>query len=281
MKDNIFKHFMRLLLRKQIQPVIGPKQGTIQQSAGTVFQVRLSKHAGRCYVYDKKRRGERIGGNTVALTFMEVVQGYLSSALEVAVPLHVMQLQARGGPSQEDVDSCAAIAELLGSKGDLLMFRGRKRGETADVFNALARGIAILSFCPGGVTLFGEHWESRKEAGSDDSASFMKRLLRTRMRVLRYVLKAPSVPVKLRRSATPAHRHQSRAEFCVFLSCNGSTFTGEPVSPNPQAEISKSRTERCSGRQRLKLESLAQSYWRKYTMPGQKEIRNKHATLWP
>ena len=27
MKDNFFKHFMRLLLRKQIQPVIGPKQG--------------------------------------------------------------------------------------------------------------------------------------------------------------------------------------------------------------------------------------------------------------
>ena len=102
----------------------------------------------------------------MALTDMEVVKSHLSTALETAVPLHVMQLQARGGPSQEDVDSCAAISEILGSKGDLLMFRGGKRGETAQVFNALARGIAVLSFCPGGVTLFGEHWESRREVGN-------------------------------------------------------------------------------------------------------------------
>jgi hypothetical protein len=37
---------------------------------------------------------------------------------------------------------------------------GKKPGETAKVFNALAESIGVLSFAPGGVTAFGNHWES-------------------------------------------------------------------------------------------------------------------------
>jgi hypothetical protein len=35
--------------------------------------------------------------------------------------------------------------------------------EVAEIFNGLARALAVLSFVPGGVTLFGSHWETKTE----------------------------------------------------------------------------------------------------------------------
>lgn len=93
----------------------------------------------------------------------------LSIFLQVAVPLHFLEMQELEDSLtdeqftrrvQADAENCA---NLLAEKGDLLMFCGKKRGETAMVFNALARGIALMSMCPGGVKVFGTHWEYRVE----------------------------------------------------------------------------------------------------------------------
>ena len=85
----------------------------------------------------------------------------LPIALSAAVPLWIMEIEACGGPTVEDLISSRAFAETLGERGDILQFRGGKPGETAKLFSQAARAIAILSFCPGGVTLFGEHWEAK------------------------------------------------------------------------------------------------------------------------
>ena len=85
---------------------------------------------------------------------------FLSAALSVAVPLHIYELRLSGGPTDADIIACRAFADDLGSHGDVLLFGSKKKGETADLFNRLARAIAVLSFCPGGVHLFGEHWTS-------------------------------------------------------------------------------------------------------------------------
>lgn len=85
----------------------------------------------------------------------------LASALDCAVALRILEIQQRGGPTDSDWDRAREIGQLLGEKGDLLMFTGKKKGESAKVFNETAYGIAILSFCPGGVKLFGRHWVSR------------------------------------------------------------------------------------------------------------------------
>ena len=87
----------------------------------------------------------------------------LAIALSAAVPLHIMMLQEQGGPLKEQLASCEEIAHHLGEKGDVLLFGGGKIGEAADVFNAVAQGLAMLAFCPGRVTLFGEHWEAGEE----------------------------------------------------------------------------------------------------------------------
>ena len=85
----------------------------------------------------------------------------LASALSAAVPLYIMQLKAKGGPSDADCFEATAFGEVLAEKGDVLFFGSKKKGEAADLFNRCARSISVLSFVNGGITLFGQHWESK------------------------------------------------------------------------------------------------------------------------
>lgn len=86
----------------------------------------------------------------------------LSITLSAAVLLRVMEYKQRGGPTDADRERARAFATTLGEKGDILQFRGAKKGETAAVFNGLASSIAILAFCPGGVTFMGELYDASK-----------------------------------------------------------------------------------------------------------------------
>ncbi|WP_329013149.1 hypothetical protein OG271_03880 [Micromonospora rifamycinica] len=81
-------------------------------------------------------------------------------ALQAAVPLWILDLAALPPALRDDrIRRWAAdSADTVAHKGDILQFRGGKRGETAAVFNALARGIAAAAYLPGGITAFGEHW---------------------------------------------------------------------------------------------------------------------------
>ena len=102
---------------------------------------------------------------------MSNTQTPLSISLFVAVPLRIMEILERDGPSKEDMARAQKASDLLGAKGDLLMFKGKKEGETAKVFNEIAFSIAVLSFCPGGVTVFNTNW---------DAQNFKERLYRKR-----------------------------------------------------------------------------------------------------
>lgn len=75
--------------------------------------------------------------------------------LEIAVPLWIDKLRAyteaeRYAMARED-------GQHIASHGDNLMFRS-KPGASADAFNALARGLAIAAYQPGGVSFGGGHW---------------------------------------------------------------------------------------------------------------------------
>ena len=84
----------------------------------------------------------------------------LSIALSAAVPLHIMEMQRTGGVTDHDLETVRAFSEVLGAKGDMLLFRSKRPQEGADLFNQLARAIAVLAHCPGGVRCFGQHWEA-------------------------------------------------------------------------------------------------------------------------
>jgi hypothetical protein len=83
----------------------------------------------------------------------------LTIALEAAIPLWQMKLKKL--PWSEVLSRVKGVADLIGSKGDILQFGGGKKGEVAKVFNRAAEGIAVMSFLPGGVTIFGQHWEDQ------------------------------------------------------------------------------------------------------------------------
>jgi hypothetical protein len=46
---------------------------------------------------------------------------------------------------------------MIAAHGDAIMFR--EKGTTAKAFNALAEAVALLAYCPGGITIFDQHWE--------------------------------------------------------------------------------------------------------------------------
>jgi hypothetical protein len=71
--------------------------------------------------------------------------------LDTAVPLKIIALWQNGGPQDSDFRSCAKLADMIQDMP--VIVTGQER-------NAMARGIAILSFIPGGVEIFGRHWKA-------------------------------------------------------------------------------------------------------------------------
>lgn len=82
----------------------------------------------------------------------------LQASLEAAVPLYIAELEAQGGPDEHDIASCQEIASEIGAHGDALMFR--VKGKTAQLFNKLAFGLAVMAFCPNGVEFLGVRWRA-------------------------------------------------------------------------------------------------------------------------
>lgn len=87
--------------------------------------------------------------------------GLLGIALSAAVPLRMLELAKLDPVTRERVIArwAADAVEPVASRGDILMYRSKTRGATAEVFNHLAKGLAALAWSPGGVTFQGQHWE--------------------------------------------------------------------------------------------------------------------------
>lgn len=84
----------------------------------------------------------------------------LIPSLQAAVPLWADQLRALDDDTRAELMRRwqDAAWEPLAHMSDVGMMGGGTKGEAAAWFNHLARAIAALSFCPGGVTVFGVHW---------------------------------------------------------------------------------------------------------------------------
>ncbi|MEV8335072.1 hypothetical protein [Streptomyces niveus] len=81
----------------------------------------------------------------------------LVETLRIAVPLHIAELSRLKPAALQRL--AVEAAGVIGSKGDVLQFVSPKKGEAAQAFNALARGLAAASLIAwGGVTFAGLHW---------------------------------------------------------------------------------------------------------------------------
>lgn len=88
------------------------------------------------------------------------VEVLLDAALEAAVPLRIAIL-GRLDPAELSWrmrDAGPRLADVIAAHGDDLLFRSKRKGESATTFNAVADGLALLAFCPGGVTWRGRTW---------------------------------------------------------------------------------------------------------------------------
>lgn len=84
-------------------------------------------------------------------------------SLQIAVPLQIAEIRAKGGPNDFQWEWARDFADELGERGDILQFKGERKGETATIFSRFAFALAIMAFVPGGVKFAGLHFEATAE----------------------------------------------------------------------------------------------------------------------
>ena len=93
-------------------------------------------------------------GATDALTAKARTMGAI---LEILLDVAVQQMEARGGPVEEDYAYSRQIGEELAGSGDALMFGGATGG-TRTGTGRIARALAPMAWHPGGLALGGRVW---------------------------------------------------------------------------------------------------------------------------
>lgn len=88
---------------------------------------------------------------------MSTNDSVLSMTLQVAVPLWIAQWKAK--PATDRMARARICAQHIAEHGDVILFKGKG---TAEAFNHLAEGLALLSFFPGGIDFAGTHWETKE-----------------------------------------------------------------------------------------------------------------------
>jgi hypothetical protein len=89
----------------------------------------------------------------------QTIATHIASMLEIAVPLWVERWQRTSWLAVRD--ATPRLVLMIAEHGDVILYRSPTRGDTTQAFNALAEAVAILSFAPGGVRVFGHRWESQ------------------------------------------------------------------------------------------------------------------------
>lgn len=83
----------------------------------------------------------------------------LALTLDLAVPLAMDEIAGRGGPTDAEIADARAFGCELAERADVLLFgRNGPRGVPAAMAAKLARSLAVLAWCPGGVRFAGRRW---------------------------------------------------------------------------------------------------------------------------
>lgn len=93
------------------------------------------------------------------MSWEDLARDKLLMPLQCGVPFKVADLKARGGPNDTDIEMMREFSKDLASHGDVLMFGSGKNGQAASLMSGLIHAVAVLAFQPGGVRIFGGHFE--------------------------------------------------------------------------------------------------------------------------
>lgn len=80
--------------------------------------------------------------------------------ISTTVPLLIMEYEQRGGIDQWDIKWLEQQGEILGSGGDVILCY--EKGKSSRMIGILCRCLAIMAFFPGGVKIFGLHFEAKQ-----------------------------------------------------------------------------------------------------------------------
>lgn len=75
--------------------------------------------------------------------------------------------------------------QLIAERGDIILYKSKRKGDTAKMFAVLVESLALLAFVPGGVKFGG----MRFEAATPDNFTAPKRLADSLIRYARIVRK--------------------------------------------------------------------------------------------
>lgn len=79
----------------------------------------------------------------------------LPVTLEIAVSIRIAEIKQMGYIPSDWQFNAQSLVDDICHKGDQLLYGSQDKGETAAIFNQLARAIAVLAFQPGGINIFG------------------------------------------------------------------------------------------------------------------------------
>jgi len=86
---------------------------------------------------------------------------HLQAALSAAVPLEIERL--RHLPIADLIERARECGQVIAEKGDIIQWKSKKQGQTADAFNRLAEGLACAAIvAEGGVHFLGMKFEARR-----------------------------------------------------------------------------------------------------------------------
>jgi len=81
------------------------------------------------------------------------------------VPLRIAELEAQGGPTDDDRTRVQSYVPEFGARGESLLYR--IDGVTGPMAGKLIDAIAVLAFQPGGIRIFGKRFVGNVSYGKD------------------------------------------------------------------------------------------------------------------
>jgi len=86
----------------------------------------------------------------------------LLSFIEAMVPLRIYDIKRRQGwITDYDVTWARGQVDVIASGGDAILYY--VKGTSGKTISTMCKCLAILAFCPGGITFAGLHFEERRD----------------------------------------------------------------------------------------------------------------------
>ena len=92
----------------------------------------------------------------------ERTRSRIRAHLERRVPPLIRRYIRAGGPRSEDYARAHSYALSLGEHGDDILFPTDKKGTDTEVMDKLVEAVAVLAFCPGGISIFGLDYDATR-----------------------------------------------------------------------------------------------------------------------